>query len=252
MGLNRVQALNRQWCICKWLSCLLSASQEDSAGLTGGMFEWWQRGKGTSVCCSLAVLCASFCMTLRECLMGFPGGSDVKKNPPAMRETWVQSLGWEDPLEKGTAPHSSILAWRIPWTEEPGGYSPWGHREQDTTTRLWQMMRECLSSKCWVNTLSLFFCKYTAPVFRTVRSARRAKIYLKQYSWKRGLGETGWRWRSSPEDTWELWKMATCPAEQIGLFCVCSIRCGGCLLLVALEHLRWVSLEELHCKCLKF
>ena len=42
------------------------------------------------------------------------------KNLPAMRETWVQSLGWEDPLEKGVAPHSRILAWRIPWTEEPG------------------------------------------------------------------------------------------------------------------------------------
>ena len=41
------------------------------------------------------------------------------KNLPAMRETWVRSLGWEDPLEKGTATHSSILAWRIPWTEEP-------------------------------------------------------------------------------------------------------------------------------------
>ena len=39
---------------------------------------------------------------------------------PTMQETWVQSLGWEDPLEKGTATHSSILAWRIPWTEEPG------------------------------------------------------------------------------------------------------------------------------------
>ena len=40
----------------------------------------------------------------------------VVKNPPAMLETWVQSLGWEDPLEKGTATHSSILAWRISWT----------------------------------------------------------------------------------------------------------------------------------------
>ena len=40
---------------------------------------------------------------------------------PAMRETWVRSLGWEDPLEKEMATHSSILAWRIPWTEEPGG-----------------------------------------------------------------------------------------------------------------------------------
>ena len=42
------------------------------------------------------------------------------KNSPAMRETWVQSLSWEDPLEEGMATHSSILAWRIPRTEEPG------------------------------------------------------------------------------------------------------------------------------------
>ena len=42
------------------------------------------------------------------------------KNQPAMRETWVRSLGWEDPLEEGMATHSSIVAWRIPWTEEPG------------------------------------------------------------------------------------------------------------------------------------
>ena len=43
------------------------------------------------------------------------------KNPPAMQETWVRSLGWADPLEKGMATHSSILAWRIPWAEKPGG-----------------------------------------------------------------------------------------------------------------------------------
>ena len=42
-------------------------------------------------------------------------------NPPTMPEAWVQSLGWEDPLETGMATHSSILAWKIPWTEEPGG-----------------------------------------------------------------------------------------------------------------------------------
>ena len=47
--------------------------------------------------------------------------AQMVKNLPAMRETQVQSLGWEDPLEKGMATHSSIPAWRIPWTEEPGG-----------------------------------------------------------------------------------------------------------------------------------
>jgi len=54
--------------------------------------------------------------------MGFPHNSVGKevKNLPAMQETWVQSLGQEDPLEKEMATHSSILVWRIPWTEEPG------------------------------------------------------------------------------------------------------------------------------------
>ena len=52
---------------------------------------------------------------------------------PEMR---VPSLGWEDPLKEEMATHSSILAWRIPWTEEPGSYSPWGSRESDTTERL--------------------------------------------------------------------------------------------------------------------
>ena len=48
------------------------------------------------------------------------------KNPPAMQENWVQSLGWEDPLEKEMVTHSSILAWRISWTEEPGGLQSTG------------------------------------------------------------------------------------------------------------------------------
>ena len=52
-------------------------------------------------------------------IYNFPGGSKVK-NLPAMQKTWVQSLGWEDPLEEGMATHTSILAWKIPRTEEPG------------------------------------------------------------------------------------------------------------------------------------
>ena len=59
--------------------------------------------------------------------------AQMVKNLLAMRETQVQSLDQEDPLEKGMATHSSILAWRIPWTEEPGGYSPQGCKEWDTT-----------------------------------------------------------------------------------------------------------------------
>ena len=57
--------------------------------------------------------------------VGFPGGSD-SKNLPAVQETWVQSLGQEDPLKKGMATYSSILAWRVPWTEEPGGLQSMG------------------------------------------------------------------------------------------------------------------------------
>ena len=69
---------------------------------------------------------------------GSPGGPEASlvaqliKNPPAMQETWVRSLDWEDPLEGEMATHSSILAWEIPWTEEPGGLQSWGHKDLDT------------------------------------------------------------------------------------------------------------------------
>ena len=59
--------------------------------------------------------------------------AQIVKNPPVMQETWVQSLDWEDPLEEGMATHSSILAWRIPWTEEPGRLCLCGHKESDVT-----------------------------------------------------------------------------------------------------------------------
>ena len=80
-------------------------------------------------------LCYALCYVMRSCYSrthlglekrhiwgkeSFPGGSGVKNCLP-MQETWVQSLGQEDPLEKEMATHSSILAWRIPWTDEPGG-----------------------------------------------------------------------------------------------------------------------------------
>ena len=59
------------------------------------------------------------------------------KNLPAMQEGWVQSLGWEDPLEEEMVTHSSILAWRIPWIKKPGRlYSPWGRKESDTAEQL--------------------------------------------------------------------------------------------------------------------
>ena len=62
--------------------------------------------------------------------------AQMVKNLPTIQETQVGSLGQEDPLEKKMAPHSSTLAWRIPWTEESGGHSPWGRKESDTTEQL--------------------------------------------------------------------------------------------------------------------
>ena len=57
--------------------------------------------------------------------------AQLVRNQPAMQETWIESLDWEDPLEKGKATHSSILTWRI-----PGLYSPWGHKEPNTAEQL--------------------------------------------------------------------------------------------------------------------
>ena len=56
--------------------------------------------------------------------------AQLVKNLPTMQETWVQSLGWEDPLERRMATHSSILAWEIPWTEEPGKLQPMESQSQ--------------------------------------------------------------------------------------------------------------------------
>ena len=75
-------------------------------------------------------------------ILGFPGSSDGKKaaqtvrNLPAVQETWVQPLGQEDPLEKEMATHSSILAWKIPWPEEPVGLQSMGSQRvrHDWTT----------------------------------------------------------------------------------------------------------------------
>jgi len=66
------------------------------------------------------------------CNWDFPGGSAVKNLQASAEDTGLIP-SWEDPLEKAMATHSSILAWRIPWTEEPGGCSPAGHKESDTT-----------------------------------------------------------------------------------------------------------------------
>ena len=73
----------------------------------------------------------SFTLTILK--VGASLVSQSVKNPPAMQETQIQFLGWEDPLKKEMATHSSILAWRIPWTKEPGGLQFMRLQELDTT-----------------------------------------------------------------------------------------------------------------------
>jgi len=78
--------------------------------------------------------------------------AQVVKNPPAMRETWVQSLGWEDPLEEGMTTHSSILAWRIQWSEEPGGLQSIGLQRAGrdwVTKHSAQYTRHCAACCIW-------------------------------------------------------------------------------------------------------
>ena len=84
-------------------------------------------------------------------MLGFPSGS--VKNVPAIQETQFQSLSWEDPLEKGMATHSSIPAWRIPWTEEPGGQQSMrsqkiGQNWVTNITQITKLFRDCSSLCC--------------------------------------------------------------------------------------------------------
>ena len=88
-----------------------------------------------------------------------------------MRETQVRSLGWEDPLEKKMAAHSSILAWKIPWTQSLVGYSPWGHKESDMTEQLhftshierWRKERNATQAVVHRRIRMSCFILYTSP-----------------------------------------------------------------------------------------
>ena len=107
-------------------------------------------------------------------IWGFPGGSAVK-NLPAMKENLIRTLGGEKPLEKEMATHSSILAWRIPWTEEPGRlWGPWGHRvRHDWVTNTRTLTFSDLSSKGFINSSSnsLLFLIYTHLYFSVLSNS---------------------------------------------------------------------------------
>ena len=71
------------------------------------------------------------------------GSQRVGRDLSAVQENWVRSLSLEDPLEQETATHSSSLAWKIPWTEEPVGHSPWGRKESVTAELLTHTHKDC-------------------------------------------------------------------------------------------------------------
>ena len=93
--------------------------------------------------------------------------AQLVKNLPAMRETWIRSLVWEDPLEKGMATHSSILAWRIPWTSMV-------HRV--TKRQTWLSDFHMVQSRCTHKKVSCFFCCCSVLVFYLSRKWRGASV----------------------------------------------------------------------------
>jgi len=80
-----------------------------------------QEEMGHTVLCAICVKCVILLLVSTVHLRSVFLMAPKVKNLPAMQDTWVQFLSWEDPLEKGMSAHSRRLAWRIPWTEEPGG-----------------------------------------------------------------------------------------------------------------------------------
>ena len=115
---------------------------------------------------------------------GLPGGSDGERNPPAIRETWVQSLSWENPLEEGMVTHSSILAWRIPWIEEPGRLQSMGSQGvgQDWAQHSYQ------STKRVISNCARYYCRREDP-FQGPRSGSylilRNKLSKETTCWQR-------------------------------------------------------------------
>ena len=86
--------------------------------------------------CHISILWRIYQELWKSLSLDFPGGSDSKEYLSTMQETWVWSLGQEDTLEKGVATHFSILACKIPWTKEPGGYSSGGITKNRTWLRM--------------------------------------------------------------------------------------------------------------------
>ena len=114
--------------------------------------------------------------------------AQLVKIQPALRETWVWSLGWEDPLEKGTATHSSIVAWRIPWTLQSMGWQRVGHSWVTFTSLHFKLKKEVISEarlilnttqskKLWIISFNIRHSRFVIATLNT-----HTHIYIYMYT----------------------------------------------------------------------
>ena len=126
---NKLWKTLKEMGIAEHLTCLLRnlyAGQEATVGTGHGTTDWFQIGKGVRQGCILSPCLLNLYAEYTSIHLLSPLVAQRVKRLPAVPETRVQSLGWEDPLEKEMATHSSTLAWKIPWTEETGGLQSMG------------------------------------------------------------------------------------------------------------------------------
>ena len=115
--------------------------------------------------------------------------AQMAKNLPTVWESQVQSLDWEDPLEKGMETHSSILAWKVPWTEEPGRLQSWGRKELDTTERL------TLNTNFMVNTYPDLTHVLRSPAISILGQTYINNCISDQYLKTAVISAPRWRWQ---------------------------------------------------------
>ena len=114
-----IALVDMEWAFCKWCLCSESRLELERCATVSGQRLIWDAPCVLTAVCSELVTC-TIIYVLCPHIRVFLDGSVVKKTP-AVQETWVQSPNWEDALEKGVGTYSSILAWTIPWREQPGG-----------------------------------------------------------------------------------------------------------------------------------
>ena len=142
--------------------------------------------------------------------------AQLVKNLPAIQETQVLSLGQEDPLEKEMATHSSILAWRIPWIEEPGGlYSPWGFEQLDTTVQLTSTFTPPPAPPPPCNSNNKAVSPEAALDDKGLGMIARVPVDRRQGTTKRDLVE-GRKRMSSAEGPWQSSQAASCQGRGPG------------------------------------